>query len=67
MSINDTAMAFFEACETGKGWEACNSFCHPEATFSSQTGVLEDIYALEGYCERGEEPFYPDARRALRA
>jgi len=59
MSINDTAMAFFEACETGKGWEVCNSFCHSEATFSSQTGVLADISALEGYCEWMKNLFTP--------
>jgi len=36
----NSAKQFFEACETGKGWEACSAFCHPEATFSSQTTVL---------------------------
>ena len=46
-----SAEEFFEACETGKGWEGCNEFCEPEATFSSQTKVLADISTLEGYCE----------------
>ena len=41
----------FGACETGKGWEACSAYCHPEATFSSQTGALSDISTLEGYWE----------------
>jgi len=27
------AKQFFEACETGKGWEACQAYCVPEATF----------------------------------
>jgi predicted ester cyclase len=49
-SILDTAMQFFDACETGKGWETCSKFCHPEATFSSQTTALQDISTLEGYC-----------------
>jgi hypothetical protein len=51
MSTNlESAKQFFEACETGKGWEGCNAFCHPEATFSSQTTVLTDVTTLEGYC-----------------
>ena len=47
MSTNlNSANQFFEACDTGKGWEACSAFCHPEATFSSQTTVLSDISTL---------------------
>jgi predicted ester cyclase len=49
--ILDPAKKFFEACETGKGWDNCKSYCHPEASFSSQTGALSDISTLEGYCE----------------
>jgi hypothetical protein len=32
--ISEVARAFFEACETGKGWEVCQQFCTPDATFS---------------------------------
>ena len=49
--ILDPAKNFFEACETGKGWDACKSYCHPDASFASQTGALSDISTLEGYCE----------------
>ncbi len=42
---------FFEACETGTGWENCKTYCSPEATFSAQTSVLSEIDTLEGYCE----------------
>ena len=49
--ILDSARSFFEACETGQGWDACGAFCNPDATFSSQTGVLADISTLEEYCE----------------
>lgn len=49
--ILETAKAFFEACETGKGWEACSEFCHPKASFSSQTTVLAEITTLDAYCE----------------
>ena len=49
MSISDTAMAFFDACETGKGWDACAAYCHPGATFSGQAGALADITTVEAY------------------
>jgi hypothetical protein len=48
---SDIARLFFDACETGKGWEGCRSYCAPDASFSSQTGALADIDTLEGYCE----------------
>lgn len=47
----DRAKLFFDACERGKGWEGCQEYCHPGATFSAQSGVLSDINTLEGYCE----------------
>lgn len=49
-NISDTARQFFEACETGQGWQGCQAFCHPNASFSSQTTVLAEISTLEGYC-----------------
>ncbi|MCC5885891.1 MAG: ester cyclase [Gammaproteobacteria bacterium] len=45
------AERFFEACETGKGWEVCREFCHAQATFSCQAAALADVATLEGYCE----------------
>jgi len=52
MSANiDQARLFFEACETGEGWDKCQSYCLHEATFSSQTGALADISTLADYCE----------------
>lgn len=50
-TILESAKLFQEACDTGKGWEGCKEYCHQEATFSSQTGVLAEINTLEGYCE----------------
>lgn len=47
----EPARNFFEACETGKGWDECKAFCNPDATFSAQAGALADISSLEGYCE----------------
>ena len=32
-SITATAKEFFDACETGKGWEGCKTYCTADATF----------------------------------
>ena len=52
MSANiDQARLFFEACETGEGWDGCQAYCHPEASFAAQTGALAEITKLADYCE----------------
>ncbi len=58
-STKEVAEKFFDACETGKGWEGCKDYCHPEATFSSQTGTLEGVNTLEGYTEFMKNLFKP--------
>lgn len=50
-AILESAKLFFDACETGKGWEGCKDYCRVDATFSAQTGALADIGTLEGYCD----------------
>ena len=50
-AILGSAKQFFEACETGQGWDACKAFCNPEATFSAQASALSEISTLEYYCE----------------
>ena len=57
--ILDPARSFFEACETGKGWDACKAYCHADATFSSQTSALSDISTLEDYCDWMKNLFTP--------
>ena len=49
--ILEQAKLFFEACETGKGWEDCKAYCHSDATFSAQAAALADINTLQGYTE----------------
>ena len=51
MGLKETALAFFDACEAGKGWAACRQHCHPAATFSAQTGVLANVDTLEQYTD----------------
>lgn len=47
----DDALAFFDACETGKGWAACAPYCAPGATFDAQADALDGVTTLEGYVE----------------
>lgn len=51
MSMTETARTFFDACETGKGWDVCAQYCDPGATFSCQSGALADTHTLEAYAE----------------
>lgn len=51
MSIRETAEQFFDACETGKGWEACKQYCHPQATFAAQAEALVGVETVEAYTE----------------
>ncbi|WP_198370752.1 nuclear transport factor 2 family protein [Roseomonas rosulenta] len=68
-SITETAMAFFEACEAGKGWAACAAHCHPEAGFDAQAEPLADTRTLRDYCEwmKGLMGFMPDGRYTLKS
>ena len=49
-SIEETEQ-FFDACETGKGWEACQQYCQPQATFSAQADALAGVDTVEAYTE----------------
>ncbi len=68
-SMKESAERFFDVCETGGGWEACREFCHPEATFSAQVGVLEGVETLESYTEwmKGMLTPIPDGSYELRS
>ena len=50
-SIKETAEKFFEACDKGKGWEGCQQYCQPQATFSAQADALAGVETLEAYTE----------------
>ena len=49
--MTETAKSFFDACETGQGWEGCRAYCHTDATFSAQAEPLADVSSLEQYTE----------------
>ena len=69
MTKYETAKAFFEACETGKGWEGCKPFCHEGASFSCQADALAETTALAEYAEwmKGLLAPVPDGRYKLTA
>ena len=68
-TIKDTAQTFFDACESGKGWEGCQQYCHPGATFSAQADALSGVTTLQGYTEwmKGLFTPAPDATYEVRA
>jgi predicted ester cyclase len=68
-SITATARAFFDAVDTGQGWEACSAYCHPDATFAAQAGALAEIETLADYAEwmKGMMVVLPDAHYELKS
>ena len=51
MSAFDNARTFFEACDTGTGWDGCNQYVSEGASFIAQSEPLVDITTVEAYCE----------------
>ena len=68
-SIRNTAQEFFNACETGKGWDGCKAYCHSTATFSAQAGALNGVDTLQAYTEwmKGLLTPVPDGSYELRS
>jgi predicted ester cyclase len=68
-SITDTARAFFDAVDTGQGWEACSAYCHPDATFAAQAEPLAEVQTLADYAEwmKGMMSITPDGRYEMKA
>ncbi len=68
-SIKEMAELFFDACETGKGWEGCQQYCLEGASFSAQAGALKGIDTLQAYTEwwKGMLTLLPDGRYEVRS
>ena len=62
-SITEVAQKFFDACETGQGWDGCKEYCQSNATFSAQAEPLADVSSLQQYAEwmKGLCAIMPDA------
>ena len=67
--ITHIAEAFFEACETGRGWTVCQQYCTPTATFSAQAEALSGVATLAQYTDwmKGMVSVLPDARYEVRS
>jgi predicted ester cyclase len=67
-NITEIAQRFFEACETGKGWEGCQAYCTPDASFAGQAEPLVGVRTLRDYTEwmKGLLTFMPDGRYDVR-
>ncbi len=67
--IQSIASSFFEACETGRGWEVCRHFCTPTATFTSQAEPLAEVNTLEAYTQWMQDllKFMPNGSYDLRS
>jgi len=68
-SITAIAKQFFEACETGKGWEGCKAYCTTDAMFAAQAEPLAGVQTLQQYTDsmQGLLTFIPDGRYELKA
>jgi predicted ester cyclase len=68
-SIRDTAQRFFDACETGMGWDGCEQYCQPGATFAAQVDTLDGMETLEAYTEwmKGLLVLLPDGNAEVRS
>jgi predicted ester cyclase len=68
-AITNIAEAFFSACESGMGWEKCQAFCKPDATFSSQAEPLLEFKTLQQYTDwmKGLLGILPDGRYEVKS
>ena len=69
MTHAQTARDFFEACETGKGWDGCKTWCLEDATFSCQADALAQTSTLAAYADwmKGLLGPIPDGHYELKA
>src|SRR5512144_1809754 len=68
-AIETIARDFFDACEAGKGWDACKAYCKPDATFAAQAEPLDGVRTLAQYADwmKGLMGFIPDGRYDLKS
>ena len=68
-TMTDVAGKFFEFCEAGKGWDACQAYCTPDATFAAQAEPLAEVKTLAAYADwmKAMCTVFPDARYDLKS
>src|SRR5690349_8626365 len=67
--ITDVARQFFDACETGKGWQGCQQYCTAAASFRSEATPLAAMTTLAEYTDwmHGLFTLLPDAGYEVRS
>ncbi len=68
-SITEIAKDFFDACETGKGWDGCQAYCEADASFSSQAEPLAEMQTVNEYADwmKGLLAIIPDGSYEVKA
>lgn len=68
-SMKRVAEQFFDACEAGKGWDACKAYCAANASFTAQAEPLADVRTLQGYADwmQGLIKLMPDGRYEVKS
>ena len=56
-SRSKAAQTFFDAVESGKGWEECSKYVTDGATFCCQSDILKDVKTLKQYHDWKAEGF----------
>jgi len=57
--IETIAKSFHHACTSGQGWQACQEYCTPDATFEHEGTMFADIQSVEGYAAFIQSVFTP--------
>ena len=67
--IQETAKSFFEACEAGKGWDVCKTYCLENASFSSHAAPLLEVTTIQDYADwmQGVVVLMPDCEYDLKS
>src|ERR1700690_775166 len=68
-TITAVAKQFFEACEAGKGWDVCQAYCTPDASFSAQDEPLAGVRTLGDSAAwmKGLLTFMPDGSYVVKS
>ena len=67
MSAFENATRFFHACERSEGWDGCQQYVEPGASFEAQAGPLVEIGTVQDYTDwmAGAASWMPDGRYDL--
>lgn len=69
LSITAIGEEFFEACETGRGWNVCSRYCTSDATFTAQAEPLSHVKTLAEYTDWMQRMMHvlPDAHYVVKS